>query len=145
MDTETLERARELRSQGLSWRSLSKATQIPMSTLRRHLSPRFAEQSRVAARAYKQRRKGVCVDCGAETGLRKTGDRTHDRCSACAPTHSRRFDHAEIIRLRVEERLSQPEIARRVGCVQGEVSYVLALNGLSVGRGCGPGRGPKLS
>jgi len=142
--TRDFELASELRSQGLGWKRLSRATGIPASTLRRHLDQNYAEKSRAACRAYKNRQRGTCVDCGAETTLRKQGDMPSPRCHTCAVIHSRRFDHDHIVRLRTENGLSQAEIANRVGCAQAHVSNVLCAAGLGVGRGTGPGRGPKL-
>lgn len=122
-------RAEQLRAEGYGWKTIAKEVGVSASTVRRLLDPEFAEQSRVSSLEAKRRRSANCIDCGRLIRFDAA------RCPACYGIHSRTFQHDEIVRLRVEEGLTQVEIARRIGCGQTNVSRVLILNGLGVGRG----------
>lgn len=55
-------------------------------------SPEALERNRVASREAKRRRRGVCVDCGAETRYAgKNGNAISMRCQACGPKYHARM------------------------------------------------------
>lgn len=125
---EKLEAARALRAKGVGWRTTARRVGVPMTSLRYALDPAYAEQSRASSYAAKRRRKGSCLDCGAPTSL-SSASTPSDRCARCAPLHARVIDREEVLRLRLEEELTQTAIAKRVGCAQNTVSLILIQAG----------------
>lgn len=67
----------------VGWGEASRITGVATSTLCRWRSPAAAERDRAASRAAKERRRGVCRDCGARTSLHSDGTASL-RCSSCA-------------------------------------------------------------
>ena len=130
------ERAKALRDAGLSWAAIGRAVGVSRSHARRLCDPDVAASERVGSRDAKRRRTGVCLDCGGPT--RYAGNRgvpgASPRCDGCSRVAQRKCDYDRIVSLR-RAGLTQAQIAREVGCVQENVSRVLALAVMSVGRG----------
>lgn len=61
------QRAVELRALGNSWNTIAATLGVSHQTARRWASPGFAERARARSREAKQRRTGICVDCGGPT------------------------------------------------------------------------------
>lgn len=136
------EEAAALRNSGLLAPAIAQRLGVTKNTVYRWLNPVFAEKSRRSSLEAKRKRTGACVDCGSVTRLAKYGG-VSSRCPSCASIAARTINHDKVVALR-REGLTQQEIADRVGCAQGHVSYVLRNAGLGVGKGCGPGRGARI-
>ncbi len=135
------ERVLSLRAEGLGVRRIARATGVSKTTVKRWIDPSYDERLRRLSLEAKQRRTGICVDCGATTRYAGHGQDVSLRCPPCANKANRQVDHDEIVRLR-ERGLTQTAIAAMVGCSQWNVSRVLMANGLGVGKGSRAGIRP---
>ncbi|MBA3565225.1 MAG: helix-turn-helix domain-containing protein [Actinobacteria bacterium] len=85
MSVSLQERARELYASGaFGHRQIAKELGVSPSTALRYVNPALAERGRKLSSAAKQRRRGTCESCGAETRYNGHGRGTSERCLACA-------------------------------------------------------------
>lgn len=81
-----IQRARDLRELGLSYRVIARRFAVSPTTVRRWVIPGYAEHLRVLSRDAKRRRTGTCKQCGGTTHLTKTGGLA-EICGTCAPDY----------------------------------------------------------
>jgi predicted transcriptional regulator len=76
--------AREMWAEGHTQAQIAKFLNVPPPSVARWTKPEIHERNKAASRAYKQRIRGYCIDCGARTAYRgKPGARVSKRCQAC--------------------------------------------------------------
>jgi hypothetical protein len=117
---ETKQRVQELRALGESYLSISRTLGVPVNTVRGWCDPVYAEKKLAAARAWKAKQSGRCLECGGPTKLNGRGQRFSDRCKWCAQgktpppaPDTRRCVPVRLVDIDLEARLAGAREANR--------------------------------
>jgi transposase len=96
-DKSVRDRAVEAVARGATQREAARIAGVSPSAVARWVNPAYWEKSLRTAREWKQRQKGACIDCGAETHYAGHGRVVSERCADCGRAANRIWTRELVI------------------------------------------------